>query len=374
MMRAILILPLLGLALQAQEARPKSPRTPLERLLPHYGFGMNAMSNVKDWPETAQKEGVRWEFLYVYIVGVEWEEGWLNTFLSRCRRAGAIPLISYYHLMSDGRKKGYKGGEPEVVFRALKDKDLMRAYLEDTRRLFQFLANHPGPVIYHSEADSWNFVQWLATGDTHDGAQCPAAVKSTGVPEAASCDDTVAGFARALLALRDRYAPRNVYMGLSAQDFRAGTAPEKTVKYVNSLGGNRWDILIEGTLGHIYKKEGAGFWESLDETAVQQYLKWMSTVSRGTGLRYLNWQIPVGLGDYTLIARYPEKGRLAEYSRAGSIGCLLEIGTDPYKGGVWDFHKGMNVTPSGGLKGTTPAELLKERLLLYSRKPLKLAN
>jgi len=362
----------IGQSAPPPEPKPKSVRPPLERLLPHYGFGMNAMSNVKDWPESAQKEsGIAWDFLYIYIVGNEWEEGWLNAFLGRCRRLGATPLISYYHLMSDGRKKGYKGSEPEVVFRALKDKDLMRAYLEDTKRLFLFLSKHPGPVIYHSEADSWTFVQWLATGETHDGGQCPAAVKSTGMPEASSCDDTVAGFARALLGLRDRYAPRNVYLGLSAQDFRVGTAPEKTVKYVNSLGGNRWDVLIEGTIGHIYRKEGPGFWDTLDEAACQQYLKWMATVSRGVGLKVLNWQIPVGLGDYTLIARYPEKGRLTEYANAGSMGCLIEIGTDPYKGGVWDFHKGMNVTPAGGLKGTTPSELLQERLGLYYKRPLK---
>lgn len=374
-MKALVGLSLAFIPLAAQAPPAKSPRVPLERLLPHYGFGMNAMSNVKDWPETAQKEaGIGWNFLYTYIVGADWEEGWLNGFLGRCRRAGAIPLISYYHLLHDGRKKGYSGGEPEVVFRSLKDKDLMRAYLEDTKRLFVFLAKQPGPVIYHSEADSWNFVQWLATNDTHDGGQCPAAVKSTGMPEAAAFDDTAAGFARALLHLRDLYAPRSVYMGLSAQDFRVGTAPEKTVKYVASLGGNRWDLLVEGTLGHIYKKQGPGFWETLDENACQQYLKWMATVSRGTGLKFLNWQIPVGLGDYTLIAKFPERERLGEYFRAGSIGCLFEIGSDPYKGGVWDFHKGMNVTPAGGLKGSTPAELLKERLSLYYRKPLRFAG
>lgn len=34
----------------------------------------------------------------------------------------------------------------------------------------------------------------------------------------------------------------------------------------------------------------------------------------------------------------------------------------------------MNVTPAGGLKESTPAELLKERLALYYRKPLRFAG
>src|SRR4029077_1103396 len=64
----LILLGSVPLLAEAQAPPPKSPRIPLERLLPHYGFGMNAMSNVKDWPETAQKEpGVNWDFLYIYI-------------------------------------------------------------------------------------------------------------------------------------------------------------------------------------------------------------------------------------------------------------------------------------------------------------------
>jgi len=64
MSRAFFVFLLMAVALPARvKPAAQSPRIPLERLLPHYGLRMNAMSNVKDWPETAQKEaGVNWDF------------------------------------------------------------------------------------------------------------------------------------------------------------------------------------------------------------------------------------------------------------------------------------------------------------------------
>jgi len=83
----------------------------------------------------------------------------------------------------------------------------MRAYLEDTKRLFTVLSKHLRPVIYHSEADSWTFVQWLATDDTHDGRPVPRRVKvdrdaRRRLPARTRSRDSPAR----LLGLRDRYA------------------------------------------------------------------------------------------------------------------------------------------------------------------------
>jgi len=138
----------------AAQIAPHPPRTAPSPLRLRNERHVQRQGLARDGPEGGRRQ---LDFLYIYIVGNDWTKAGLNSFLSRARRVGATPLISCYHLLSDGRKKGYKGGEPEVVFRALKDKDLMRAYLEDTKRLFTVLSKHPAPVIYHSEADSWTF-------------------------------------------------------------------------------------------------------------------------------------------------------------------------------------------------------------------------
>ena len=57
----------------------------------------------------------------------------------------------------------------------------------------------------------------------------------------------------------------------------------------------------------------------------QRYLNWMSTVSKETGLKYLQWQITLhGGGPGKMMPDYPRREFLSGLARAGCVGTLFE--------------------------------------------------
>ncbi len=347
-------------------------RLPIESVLPrHFGFGISCFSAAGDWPERMkQQHGVAWDFFYIYLVPVDdvrARNEHLANFLRRSEKAGAIPIVSFYQLLQRGQRRGLKGPEIEVVLQAVKDKDLMREYLADVKEVLQVLAKFPQPAIFHSEPDSWAFMEWHGTRDTHDALQCPAMVKSSGLPEAAGFDDNAAGLARAILRLRDLVAPR-VYMGIHAKDFRAGTRPYLPVKLIRDCG--KWDILIGDGIGHGYLKRDAGWWDTFSDDRLKLYMTWFGTLTRDLGLKYIHWQTVIGAGDYALMPDYTGKERLSSYIAAGSAACTFDLRGDPEKGGRSDPAHGYADRPPEGHPAMNTPQALIDRLERYYKKPL----
>ncbi|MBE7466350.1 MAG: hypothetical protein HS116_23015 [Planctomycetes bacterium] len=344
-------------------------RPPIETLLPpHFGFGISCYGSNGQWPERSKSElGVPWDFGYVYAFANS-EESYLTWFFERSERMRVRPVLSFYGLLKLGQEQGIAGTEIEIVLRVLKDPALMRRYLEAVKRLLQICAKQKQPVIFHVEPDSWAFMEWHGTEETHDATKCPAMVKSSGLPEAANFPDHAGGLGQALLHLRDLYAPR-VYMGFHCKDCRAGTNPELTVKFVRGCGA--WDILIGDGIGHVYGSRGTGWWDTFEEARFQRYMTWFGTVTRELGLKYIHWQSVIGKADYTLLPDYPARERVRAYMNAGGVAVLFDLQGDPDKGGGRSTpHHGYSDAPPPGHPAENTVQALCARLRKYYAQPI----
>ena len=294
-------------------------RPPLDTVLPrHFSWGVSAYGNTGRWPEQMKADrGVNWGYLYRYYLWQSPEKHWtrpyLDDLLHRAERLGAVPVLTYYQMLDRGKHKGYKGEEWDIVIRAVQDPEVMKGYFEDVKMLLEGCAAFGKPVIFQSEPDSWAFCMLFHTGQTNDATKGAAAVASSGHPDAAGFPNNLAGVAQTLIHLRDKYALRNVYMGICAFNFRAGQNPQHTVTYLKSMNAS-WDLLFE---------------KSVDDIAAaneKTYLNWMKTVSTEMGLRYLEWQT-YGRNTPALLPDYPGKENVTKLIQAGCIGNLVEVGT-----------------------------------------------
>lgn len=349
-------------------------RPPIEQILPrHFGWGVSCFGGAKQWPEEMKKKhGIRWDYLYVYIFPKRTKEGYVRWLFDRAEKMQAIPILSFYGLLQLGREAGYRGREQQIVNQMLADKAAMRTYFEEVKRILQMCARFKKPVIFHSEPDSWAFMLWVGlTMKTRDPNQTEAMVKSSGMPDVSAYPDTVAGFAKALLHLRDITAP-NTYMGFHAKDCRAGLAPEKMVAFLREIG--KWDILIGDGIGHVLSTRSSGWWDAFDEKRFARYMKWCGMVTRETGLKYMHWQSVLGKSDYTLLPDYPARERVSDYIRAGSVACFIDFrvrrGGDPHRDGRSDPNHGYTARPPAGHPAQNTPAALVARLSRYYQEPI----
>jgi hypothetical protein len=93
---------------------------------PSLGVGISSFSAAGNWPVVAsQQHGVKWKFLYLYVVPTQSPPADLQWFLrdkaKLARSLGAIPVYTFYELLLLGQAKGLTGTEPQVVQKALQD-------------------------------------------------------------------------------------------------------------------------------------------------------------------------------------------------------------------------------------------------------------
>jgi hypothetical protein len=162
-------------------------------------------------------------------------------------------------------------------------------------------------VVLHVEPDLWGYLEQLAT--TNDATTVPAKVSETGLSELAGLPSNVSGFARAIIKLRDTYAP-NVIVGYHISVWGTGTdialsnPPDATVDalgakaaaFYNSLGAN-FDVAFaefsdrdSGFYQYVYGNPNA-WWDSED---FRRNVKFLGDFSTATNKRIVMWQIPLG--------------------------------------------------------------------------------
>src|SRR5262249_14401316 len=117
--------------------------------------------------------------------------------------------------------RGDGPSEPEAVQANVSNADTMRAYFQDLRLFFQKAGAMNGkPVVLHVEPDLWGFLHQRAKSD--DTARISIGVGAAGVPELSDLPNDLSGFAKAIVRLRDRYAP-NVILGYHVSAWGTGT-------------------------------------------------------------------------------------------------------------------------------------------------------
>ena len=289
--------------------------------------------------------GARYQYL---AGGVNTGSGWATwnappgafaaLYAGESHAAGILPVLTYYQLLQSTPAVG--GGEQAEDLAKLANPATMAAYYADFRLLMQKLAGDRTAVV-HVEPDLWAYVQRAATGD--DAATVPASVGGSGDADAAGLPDTAAGFARALVRIRDRHAP-NVRLAFHLSSWATGTdvavndPPDAEVDrmaarlatFLGSLGA-RFDLTFAdqadrdaGTTGIV--------WDAAD---YERGARLLGGFAAATGQRIVLWQLPLGHAGLAAANRDnhvawflddPSRAHLRRYADAGVIGLLYGAG------------------------------------------------
>jgi hypothetical protein len=255
-------------------------------------------------------------FRYQYLAGgVNTGNGWAtwNTggqFVSYYVRDsadhGITPVFPYYMLLQSNPATG--SSEQEKDLSNLKNTSTMAAYYADLKLFFQRAAGST-TVVLHVEPDLWGYIEQKA-GSGGDAASVPASVASSGVAALSGLPNTAAGFAKAIVKLRDQYAPNvllayhlsgwgtNVDIGLAnTPDPQVDALAAKAAAFYASLGAH-FDVTFTDIADRdaafkeaIYGDGGASWWDDADFVRYARFIKGYVAAS---AQRVVVWQIPLG--------------------------------------------------------------------------------
>ena len=293
-------------------AAPTSPASPPP---PPSGWPSHLAVGVADGPGGAGAvRAHRLDARYQYLAGgVDTGNGWATwnedaTFVTRyvdeSARARVLPVLTYYMLLQSGSRAG---DEAERDLGNLRDPRLMRAYYADLRLALRRVGSKR--AVLHVEPDLWGHVQRAARDD--DASSVPAAVASSGDAALADLPDTAAGFAQAVVRLRDREAPDVLLAwhlsswgtndSVTANDLpaaRIDALAARSARFHSSLrapfdlvfndvadrdDGFRRVVLGEKVVGHHW---GRG--------DVRRHVRYLRGFTRATERPVVLWQLPLG--------------------------------------------------------------------------------
>jgi hypothetical protein len=263
----------------------------------------------------ALKQTAAFGFRYQYLAGgVNTGTGWAtwNTngdfprfYIQDSAANGIVPVFSYYMLL---QSLPGGGSESNADFTNLNNTATMTAYYNDLKLFFQKAAAFSQRVVLHVEPDFWGYMEQRSTAD--DAKTVSAKVAETGLPELSGLPSNVSGFARAIVKLRDTYAP-NVILGYHISvwgtnvDIALSNPPDTTVDalavraaaFYNSLAAN-FDIAFaefsdrdSGYYQYVVGDGGRSWWDASD---FQRNVRFLQGVSAAAGKRIVMWQIPLG--------------------------------------------------------------------------------
>jgi hypothetical protein len=304
-------------------------------------------------------------YRYQYLAaGVNTGQGWATwnpngTFASmyarESRRAHLTPVFTYYMIRQSlpGRDDA---NESRADLGNLRNRGTMRAYYADLRLLFKRLKGR-GRAIVHVEPDLWGYVQQAARRDR--ASSVPAVVKSSGINALRGLPNNLSGFARAVVRLRNRYAP-NVRLAyhvsvwgtntdIALQDpslKRVDRLARRAARFEHSLHA-RFDLAFaefddrDAAFNRIVNGDGgASWWRAGD---FSRDIRFMGRFHRRTHLRLMKWQIPLGntlmramdnsWGHYQdnrvqwLLGSHGRR-HMRRYARAGVVAFLFGGGAD----------------------------------------------
>lgn len=235
------------------------------------------------------------------------------------------PMFTYYEIL---HSSGVAEGSAEVS--ALNDAAFLTRYFDDWRFLLKKIGS--AQAMLHIEPDFWGYVRSV-NGDPH---ALPAPVASANPVDCGVQENSVAGFARCLIAMTRKYAP-NAKVGLHASNWLA--------PYVNNDGrvlGNFLLALGAGDSDFVAtdpSDRDAGYYASIgrdtwwtDADAVA-YLAWSKQLADTVGKPTVMWQIPLGNMSQNNTTNHWQDNRVdwlfahrAEVARSGIAALLFGAG------------------------------------------------
>lgn len=218
---------------------------------------------------------------------------------------GITPVFTYYMIRQSA--PGNIQGEVDGVYNNLQNASTMNAYWNDLKLLFQRV-NGSASVVLHVEPDLWGYIEQRSTSD--NAASVSAKVGSAGVAELAGLPDNMAGFAQAVVKLRNIYAP-NVFLGYhlsvwgtgidinlsNTSDTQTDALATRAATFYNSLSAP-FDVAFAefsdrdaAFKQYVYGDGGASWWDAADFARDARFDGRFVAL---TGKRIVKWQIPLG--------------------------------------------------------------------------------
>ena len=331
-------------------------------------------------------------FRYQYLAGgVNTGGGWAtwNTngdfprfYIEDSIAHGVMPVFSYYMLL---QSTPGGGNENDADFTNLNNTATMTAYYNDLTLFFRKAgAFSSQKVVLHVEPDLWGYMQQRSGND--DARGLSAKVAETGNPHLAGLPSNVSGFARAVVRLRDAYAP-NVLLAyhlsvwgtnvdIAIQDPDDATVDRlaaRAAAFYVSLGTS-FDIVFaefsdrDSAFYQFIVGDNRRWWDADDFRRSARFLSGFSTA---TSKRMVMWQIPLGntkmLAQNNTWGHYqdnrtewlldePGQSHLTAYLNAGVVAFLFGGGASGTTCACDAIGDGVtNGAPSGGT--TIAAEL-----------------
>jgi hypothetical protein len=332
-------------------------------------------------------------FRYQYLAGgVNTGSGWAtwNTngdfpkfYIQESIAQGMIPVFTYYQLLQSS-----PGGSSEsgADYTNLNNIATMTAYYNDLILFFQKSGAFASTrVVLHVEPDLWGYMQQRAGAD--NAATVTAKVSETGIGALQGLPSNVSGFARAIVKLRDLYAP-NVTLAYHVSVWGTGTdialsnpadatidaLAQRAATFYKSLNAG-FDLAFaefsdrdSGFYQYVYGDGGASWWDAEDFRRNTRFLAGFST---GSGKRLVMWQIPLGntrmraqnnaWGHYQdnraeWLLDEPARTHLTAYRDAGVLAFLFGGGASGVTCACDASHDGVtNPTPIDGNTTTSEA-------------------
>lgn len=254
-------------------------------------------------------------FRYQYLAGgVNTGQGWATwnpdgSFVSNYIKESAdnqlTPVFTYYMIRQSAPGKDMK--EADGVNANLQNPATMAAYFQDLKLFLQRAGAFSSPVVLHVEPDMWGYLEQRTQGG--DARTTSVEVESSGFNEVAGLPDTAAGFAQAMVKLRDTYAP-NVLLGYHLSTWGTGTdillsKPSnervqelalQAARCYQSLGAN-FDLVFaefsdRDAAFKQYQYHDDKSWWSQDD--FDRNLVFLSAFVDNVQKRVVMWQIPFG--------------------------------------------------------------------------------
>ncbi|MEI6044946.1 MAG: hypothetical protein WCS37_11385, partial [Chloroflexota bacterium] len=260
--------------------------------------------------------GVKWDARYQYLCGgVNTGTGWATWnspagmfatyYMDDSGTAGYLPVLTYYQMLQSSPATGATEGDKD--FNNLNNPSTMNAYFADFKLLMDRSKVFGKTVLVHVEPDLWGFLEKLS----NDPNTISAAVASSGYADVVSYPNTVSGFAKALVALRNKYAPNVVLAfhvspwassvgGLGNSIATAQSGAQEIANFYLKTGAN-FDLLfydIADRDAALYASWGStsSWWDTnnVNFPNFNQFHQFVATLTTSTGKRGLLWQIPIG--------------------------------------------------------------------------------
>lgn len=303
-------------------------------LKPYLVLGLGNIPGSLNWMKNS---GTPWDARYTYLAGgVNTGNGWETwqwdqlppgqyalDYMNDSSTSNYFPAFTYYDMLQSapGNSRGDLG-ELQRDMLNLTTPATMSAYYQNFKLLMQKTAQYNKPVIIHVEPDLWGYMQ-LTNANPNNVA---ASVKSSGFGEVAAFENNAGGFAKALVALRNTYAPKvllayhispwsNTVGDLGTDNranFNVTQAAQETANFYLQLGAN-FDLMFydvadrDAAYRELVLHYATPWWDVTNTTFpnANRFHQFAGLITQATNKRGFLWQVPVGNTVYCTMNNTP---------------------------------------------------------------------